>query len=259
MTQVLVHSVARKLGSLVAALVVAASVLIGVVVTPFVGGAAPAGASGCVVPVKGAWSGFWASSVQSGPGYQGLDFGHLTFPSAGTAGNFKVSGRVTVLGSAVTIGGKVTGAVTCGSVQFGLVSGPVSVNFSGTINPGGTSGSGTYSEFDGALSDNGTFNVALVAVSVAPTSGPAGTPVTITSTGGPYKPGEMVTASYATRLSAPKTVTLCSGFADVMNGSFSCSGSIPSAPGAGPLGKHTITVTGGSSKITAKTAFGLTP
>jgi hypothetical protein len=89
---------------------------------------------------------------------------------------------------------------------------------------------------------------------VSPSTGGTGTPVALSGTG--FRVGETVNFSYATRVSSPMTVLLCSGTADAY-GTASCSGTIPVAS-AGPHGAHAITAKGAASHIAAKTSFTLT-
>jgi hypothetical protein len=253
-----IRKAVRQAGTALLAVALTCAALTFVLATPVAEGIPSAAAATCVSPVKGEWSGLWSSSIRSGPGYNGLVYGRLTFTPTATAGSFTVGGSVKVLGSAVTIGGRVSGTVTCGAVQFGLVSGPISVSFTGMINSDGVSGSGTYSEVDGTRSDSGTWSAAIVTISVTPSTGLPGTSVTVASTGGPFEPGETVSVTYATRLVSPKLVTLCTATADFVTGGMSCSGSIPTDATHGPLGKHSITASGTSTRIKAKTTFSLT-
>jgi hypothetical protein len=91
-------------------------------------------------------------------------------------------------------------------------------------------------------------------MSVAPTSGPAGTPVTVS--GGGFGSGEHVTVNYQTGLASPTKVTLCSP-TTTRTGSFTCSASIPGSTTAGAAGVHKITVGGATSKRTANVNFTL--
>jgi hypothetical protein len=83
---------------------------------------------------------------------------------------------------------------------------------------------------------------------VAPTSGPAGTAVTLS--GGGLDPGEGVLVRYDTG------VRLCKTTADAL-GSFSCHGTIPTT-GAGAPGAHVIQAVGRTSVIRVRATFTLT-
>jgi hypothetical protein len=117
---------------------------------------------------------------------------------------------------------------------------------------------------DGALwFTNGSINggsigriTTVPSVSVLPGSGATGTSVVVS--GGGYSPGELVKATYKTGLARPNTsaVAICSTTANP-NGTFSCTGSIPTAT-AGADGAHTIKAKGMTSHATAKTIFTLT-
>src|SRR5207237_1197148 len=73
-------------------------------------------------------------------------------------------------------------------------------------------------------------------ISITPTAGPKGTPVTVA--GSDFMPGETVSVTYKTRLASPKSISLCSGTADASS-AFSCQGTIPNNPG-GPRGAQDI-------------------
>jgi hypothetical protein len=87
---------------------------------------------------------------------------------------------------------------------------------------------------------------------VAPTSGPPGTAVTVT--GGGWASGETVKLTYATKLTSPSTVVICSAVA-TGTGAISCTGHIPGSSTAGPTGAHTLTAKGATSPRQATTKF----
>jgi Phosphate-induced protein 1 conserved region len=89
-------------------------------------------------------------------------------------------------------------------------------------------------------------------VVIAPTTGAPG--AAVTASGGGYLVGESVKVKYKTGLTSPPAVVLCTATA-VADGSFSCSGHIPSGAGAGPAGAHKIVAKGGTSLRKASTTF----
>ena len=82
-------------------------------------------------------------------------------------------------------------------------------------------------------------------LTVAPTQGPAGTPLTLSGAG--FAPGETVNVKFETGAGA---VTLCKSAAGAET--FSCPTTVPATPSAGP---HTITATGNTSGTKASTLF----
>ena len=93
-------------------------------------------------------------------------------------------------------------------------------------------------------------------VSVSPQSGKAGK--FVTATGTHYYPGETVTVKYKTGLSSPATVVVCSTSTN-SDGSFNCSGNIPSGSQAGALGAHKVVAKGQTSLAKSNATFTLTP
>jgi hypothetical protein len=89
-------------------------------------------------------------------------------------------------------------------------------------------------------------------VVIAPATGAAGAPVT--ASGGGFLVGESVKVKYKTGLASPPSVVLCTATA-VANGSFSCSGHIPSGASAGAAGAHKIVAKGGTSLRKSTTTF----
>ena len=98
------------------------------------------------------------------------------------------------------------------------------------------------------------FTYATLFVTIVPGSGPAGTAVQLAGAGD--KAGETVTVKYATGLTRPASVALCSATARP-DGTWSCAAKIP-ATSQGALGPHKITATGKTSKAKATTTFTLT-
>jgi YVTN family beta-propeller protein len=92
-------------------------------------------------------------------------------------------------------------------------------------------------------------------VNVSPTSGPHGTPVTISGRG--FNPGETVKITYKTGLASPKSVTICSATAG-SDTTYTCSGTIPPAATAGAHTAHKILAKGLTSGIKVTTTFTLT-
>jgi alpha-tubulin suppressor-like RCC1 family protein len=90
-------------------------------------------------------------------------------------------------------------------------------------------------------------------LSVVPTSGPIGTPVSIT--GSSFAPNETVQVNWLTQLASPSQQLLCTA-TTTPTGDLSCSGTIPSV-NAGPTGPHTINAIGSTSAVGASTPFTL--
>jgi hypothetical protein len=90
-----------------------------------------------------------------------------------------------------------------------------------------------------------------LAITITPTSGPKGTPVTVS--GGRFSVGETVNVKYKTGLSSPKAKFLCSATIGA-TADFSCGGMIPTS-NQGALGPHTIVAKGTTSLRKAKTTF----
>jgi hypothetical protein len=95
-----------------------------------------------------------------------------------------------------------------------------------------------------------------VVLSVSPTSGPRGTPVTVRGKG--YQSGEDVLVYLRTNrhLPNPIRILLCSSTATTSS-KFRCSGDIPTSD-AGRLGSHEIQAIGQTSGTVAETPFTLT-
>jgi len=91
-------------------------------------------------------------------------------------------------------------------------------------------------------------------VHVSPTSGHAGTAITVT--GSRFKPGETVKVLYYTGIVALPTQTLCVPVAS-STGTISCATHIPTT-NAGALVAHKITATGSVTKVAGSTTFTLT-
>ncbi len=79
----------------------------------------------------------------------------------------------------------------------------------------------------------------------------------MTATGEGYQPGEEVAVTYRTGLTKPFAASLCTTTAAI-DGTFSCSGDIPSGANAGAGGNHKIKAKGTSSLAEATTTFMLT-
>ena len=94
-------------------------------------------------------------------------------------------------------------------------------------------------------------------LSVTPKSGPAATPVGVAGFG--FGAGETVKVTYRTGLPSPGPawVAVCQATA-ASDGTFSCSGAIPSGATAGSTGAHTMKAKGSASFVTATTRFKLT-
>jgi hypothetical protein len=92
-------------------------------------------------------------------------------------------------------------------------------------------------------------------VSITPQTGKAGKFVTVT--GAHYYVGETVTVKYKTGLSSPAAVVVCSTSTN-SDGTFNCSGNIPSGSQAGALGAHKVTAKGQFSLAKSNATFTLT-
>ena len=79
----------------------------------------------------------------------------------------------------------------------------------------------------------------------------------MTATGEGYQPGEEVAVTYRTGLTKRSAVSLCATTAAI-DGTFSCSGDVPSGANAGADGNHKIKAKGTSSLAEATTTFTLT-
>jgi hypothetical protein len=101
---------------------------------------------------------------------------------------------------------------------------------------------------------NSIGRIALPPVtSVSPSSGGTGTSIIVSGSSFPAQ--KKVHVTYETGLNRPKTVSLCDVPANP-DGTFRCSGSIPSDASAGANGAHTIKATGAHS-TKAETTFTL--
>jgi streptogramin lyase len=112
---------------------------------------------------------------------------------------------------------------------------------------------------DGQLwfTNHGTNNIGSASTdySVVSSVRQGGPSTSVTITGAGFSSGETVTLTY--NVSSGMNTNVCSTSPTVAaDGTFSCSGSIPSS--AGSAGIHTIKAVGGTSGITAKTLFLLT-
>ena len=101
----------------------------------------------------------------------------------------------------------------------------------------------------------GTASYTPAEVSLTPNSGVP--KQAVTASGGGFAAGETVTVAYATALSSPKSVRICTATAAV-TGTYACNGRIPTASKAGATGMHIVSATGGLSKIKVTTIFTLT-
>jgi streptogramin lyase len=91
-------------------------------------------------------------------------------------------------------------------------------------------------------------------LSISPPTGPPGTAITVT---GSFEPFETVKVQYSTGLpspSYPATVPVCVGVT-ASNGTFSCSGKVPSTVSAGSQGAHQVTAVGSSSALQVVNTF----
>jgi hypothetical protein len=167
-------------------------------------------------------------------------------------------------GTPVTVSGQNLAWVT--SVAFGDTPAGFTVNGDGTITafapPGETpdtvsvrvtSLGGTSA---GSSADVFTYT-APPHLAVAPASGLPNTSVTVSGAG--FLAGETVKVSYKTGLAAPSpsAVTVCTTTA-AADGTFSCSGHIPTAGLAGAIGTHNLKAKGLSTLVTEAGSFKLT-
>jgi hypothetical protein len=87
-------------------------------------GASAADRPTCVHPKSGLWTGPWTAT--NVPEYNTGTFqAQLHFARTPTRGTYAISGSVTISGSVLTVGGAVTGTVTCGDGAFGTVNNQV--------------------------------------------------------------------------------------------------------------------------------------
>jgi hypothetical protein len=102
----------------------------------------------------------------------------------------------------------------------------------------------------GISGNNQTFDFEPSGVlTVTPASQSKGGSVTVKGPG--FDPGETVSVKYKTGLSSPRAVFLCSALAQ-SNGTFNCSGNLPSGAPAGAKGAHTIVAKGLTSGVKLK-------
>jgi hypothetical protein len=102
-----------------------------------------------------------------------------------------------------------------------------------------------------------TWLYAALQIAVAPTSGSPGAFIKVTGTG--YRPGETVLVHYRTSLKPPPAglgEPICTATAHP-DGTFKCSGHVPSASFAGAPGSHDIVAKGTTSLAKARVAFTL--
>ena len=96
---------------------------------------------------------------------------------------------------------------------------------------------------------------AMPKLTLSPSSGGRRAAVRVTGEG--YQPGEEVSVTYQTGLTSPASVSLCATTA-ASDGTFACSGDIPSGADAGAVGGHKIEAAGSSSLAEATKTFTLT-
>ena len=97
--------------------------------------------------------------------------------------------------------------------------------------------------------------IVIPSIYVSPSSGPPGTAVTVN--GGGYAANETVNVFYKTGVSDDRSVAVCSTTANP-DGTFTCSGAIPTRATAGSPGSHKIAAKGSTSLLNVKTIFTLT-
>ena len=185
----------------------------------------------------------------------------FTFVAAPTITSISPTRGPTTGGTAVTITGIHLDAVS--SVSFGedpagfVVTSDTSITAtSPAVDSPDTTAVSVTSIGGTASTSSGAFTyVRPTVVAVTPHSGPALTAVTVSGSG--FAAGEKVTVTYATGLSLPKSVKLCTVTATAA-GSFSCAARIPSSVTAGALGSHVVKASGATSLLHAATPFQLT-
>jgi hypothetical protein len=118
----------------------------------------------------------------------------------------------------------------------------------------GSAGTWTTLIWDNSGTGTGTFTLSAVDLDLTPLSGPAGTPVTVSSGG--FKSGETVQVKYETGLASPATVLICHGKASA-TGTVSCSGIVPKSK-AGAAGRHVVQAVGSTSAHKTSGTFTLT-
>jgi hypothetical protein len=101
----------------------------------------------------------------------------------------------------------------------------------------------------------GRITAGSPAASLVPLQGPPGQSVVVN--GGGFAAGEMVTVKYKTGLVSPSSVALCPATA-APDGTFSCTGSIPTGANSGVAGAHKIQTKGKTSGLTVTVVFQIT-
>ena len=170
-----------------------------------------------------------------------------------------VSTRATQ-GNSQSIALSVTGLLpgVTGSFQPSTVTAGSSSILTLTVAKNAGNGTGTFTVTGVGVSSSETASASVTvepALVISPSKGPAGTSVTITGAG--FQPGEAVGGVTYKATSTSKS-KICANLTVGNDGTFSCSGQIPSGAQAGPLGKHKITAKGATSRIKATTFFKLT-
>ncbi len=144
-----------------------------------------------------------------------------------------------------------TTSVTSGSLPAGLTLSSDGVIGGTPITAGSYSATVTAANGIGpAATENINITVDPV-LTVSPQSGLPGASVDVNGAG--FEPGETVDVAY----DAPAPTDLCSASAVPSDGTFTCTGDIPPAPGAGKKGIHAISATGMTSRINATANFTL--
>jgi hypothetical protein len=118
----------------------------------------------------------------------------------------------------------------------------------------GSPGTWTTLIWDNSGTGTGTFTLSGADLDITPLSGPAGTPVTVSSGG--FHSGETVKVNYETGLTSPATVLICHGTASA-TGTVSCSGNVPAST-AGAAGRHVVQAAGSTSGHKTSGTFTLT-
>lgn len=152
------------------------------------------------------------------------------------------------------------GAVWCTSANHTIVR----ISVTGQISkfyddPGIREPQGITTGPDGALwfTNEGSIGriTAVPEISAEPATGPPGSDLSVSGEG--YTPGETVQVEYKTKIAGSEWMDVCSGPA-ASDGTFSCSGDLPSSESAGPVGNHKLHALGLSSGAVGSSTFALT-
>jgi hypothetical protein len=214
--------------------------------------------------VQRAFSNVHSGCIATGANPNANAFSLLLSPSRlvippGRSNTVTVSARATQ-GNSQSIALSVTGlppGVT-GSFQPSTVTPGSNSVLTLTVAKGASSGTGTFTVTGVGVSSTETATASVTvepALVISPSKGPAGSSVSVTGAG--FQPGEAIAGVTYDATSTSKS-KICANVTVASDGTFSCSGQIPSGAQAGALGEHKIKAVGATSRIKATTVFKLT-